>query len=493
MLSQFVSASPDAVAPPDQLGQVLFKKTEKISAGIFSLVAGVVVMGFGAYVTLMFIHQRSAVAALYFVLGVAVNAIALALVWTGFKHFAQAGRITSLHELGARIVDKHGAVLYEMRYEDAAVLTFDHTRLFTNGEYQFTRQHLQVRLGARTDPPIEMSDSFREDIGLATNYRTIGELETLAYRIAALMAERLDVRVERGETVPWVDQLRIRADGLVVGAKENEELVPWAKIARLDIDQGICKLRLTGEDKPRVELPTSTKNFYPGYRLAAEYLKKNANGPGEKTDEPTAPAETIPSLKIAYANTVADFLALRLYEYRTNMTKWREWQIQAWDLPGIIIVPALITVVASWYIGRITQETAILGAVGCVPAAILLRVGRGKGLWFSERRRIAAELQAAHQWAQQQRCPDPFLERQISFDEAGCVIHAGDGTVRWKWRDLSRIDFFEGYLFIYLGADQIHKEEIALLIPARAFANAAEVRRAFEALKSLHAKASSVK
>jgi hypothetical protein len=64
----------------------------------------------------------------------------------------------------------------------------------------------------------------------------------------------------------------------------------------------------------------------------------------------------------------------------------------------------------------------------------------------------------------------------------------GDGTVRWKWRDLSRLDFFEGYLFIYLGADQIRKEEIALLIPARAFANAEEARRAFEALKSLRAK-----
>jgi hypothetical protein len=493
MFQQLVSTGSVAVGRTDHLGRVLFQHKEKFSSGVFCLVAGLGVMGFGAYVAWMLIHQRSAVAAIYIVLGAAVNFIALALIYTGFTHFARAGRVSSLHELGARIVDRHGAVLYEMRYEDAAILTFDHTRLLTNGEYQFTYQHLQVRLGARTDPPIEMSDSFREDIGLATNYRTIGELETLAYRIAALMAERLHVRVERGETVPWVDRLRIRADGLVVGTKENEELVPWAKIARLDIDQGIFKLRLTDEEKPRVELPTSTKNFYPGYSLAAEYLKKNANVPGEKADEPAQLAETTPSLTIAYANTVEDFLALRLYEYRTNKTKRFKWQIKAWDLSAIIIIPTLVAVVASWYLGRITQETAILGAAGSVLAALLLRPCRGKVLWFLERRKVAAELQAAHLWAQHRRCPDPFLDRRISFDKTGYVVRTFDGAVRANWRALSRLEFFEDYLFLYVGADQLHPERIALMIPARAFGNAEEAHRAFETLKSLHAKASSGK
>jgi hypothetical protein len=153
----------------------------------------------------------------------------------------------------------------------------------------------------------------------------------------------------------------------------------------------------------------------------------------------------------------------------------------------------LVTSVATWYTHWITQEAAILGAAGSVLAALLLRPCRGKVLWFLERRKVAAELQAAHLWAQHRRCPDPFLDRRISFDKTGYVVRTSAGAVCANWRDLSRLEFFEDYLFLYVGADKLHAELIALLIPARAFANAGAARQAFEALKALHTKASSRK
>jgi hypothetical protein len=493
MVQQLVSAGSVDGGRPDHLGRVLFQRQEKFSTGVFSFALAIALLALSVFMAWEFAHQRTLAGGLKLVIGVALNAGALGLIGNGFREIGRAGTISSFHERGARIVDKHGAVRHELRYDDVEELTFGNTRLFMNGAYHSTNQYLQVGSGARSDPPIRVAEAFREDTGLATNYRAIHGLEPLCYRIADLMGQRLRGRLERKHAVPWLDQLRIRTDGLVLGSQATEEFVPWAKIVRLDVNEGVFKLWLQGEEKPRVELPTSTPNFYPGYFLAAEYVKKNANGPLLKADEALEPAEATPSLTVAYANTVDDFLVLRRYEYRTDRTKWLAWQVKAWDLSMLIVIPGLVTSVATWYTHWITQEAAILGAAGSVLAALLLRPCRGKVLWFLERRKVAAELQAAHLWAEHRRCPDPFLDRRISFDRTGYLVRTPAGAVCANWRDLSRIEFFEDYLFLYLGADQIHPEQIALLIPARAFANAEAARKAFEALKALHTKASAGK
>jgi hypothetical protein len=466
---------------PDPLGWVLYR--HKIGRGSsLSLIGG------GVVIALPGLFLFCADSIWTWVLAGAAVLLGSLIGGPGLCLLVRGSTVCTFHERGARRVrpDSH---VDQLRYEDAVEIGFSITRLFVNGGYTVTTQELRLGSGREGEELFAVSHRLHENTGLVTNYRVQHGLEPLCHHIAGRIAERLRVRLDRGEPVRWTNALPIRRKGLEISGADYQ-YVPWEQVARLEIEQGTFKLWLVDEARPRLEMAAGTMNFYPGYFLTAALVQENAGkrpspaATAPQGEEAPAAGSALPRLVVSYANLVDDFMAMRHFEYQTDRAKRQQWLAKVWALPGLVTIPGIILFWALSYKGQLAPELCILGGLGSVLAGLLSRWLGGEFLWLLERNQVARELQAAHDWSRRQACPDPFLQREVAFLDDGIVIRTSADTSRWLWGQIGAIEWFIGYAFIFGADNKLNRPVCLLMIPPRAFADLATACHVLEFLRA---------
>ena len=270
MFQQLAAAEPNTRVV-DPLGRVVYQERVGIGEGIFLVSAGLLAVGVGLAPIWPALIWSWFMCAAVVLLGVM-------MIGASVGRFRKAGTVCTFNEHGARRLGRNGGVDQELRYEDVEELEFTLTRLYMNGTYSGTFQHLVLGSGRTGEEKYRMTRSFREDTGLVTAYRVPHELEPVSNRIAGLMAERMQKRLERGQTVGWTEGLTIDASGINLPGRGGL-YATWEQIDRIQIDQGMFRLWLTEERKPRVQVPTCKMNFFPGYFLVTLMLEKSSPRP----------------------------------------------------------------------------------------------------------------------------------------------------------------------------------------------------------------------
>src|SRR4051794_9435868 len=247
-------SSPD---PTPDLGPVILERKASTTGGLVLLVFGTVLSAVGG---LMAVLEGPP---LYNVVTLIELVAAGVLLAGGLLLWQNVGRGAALHEQGLRHYHRGGQQV--VLYRDVDELTFQSTRIFHHGSYVSTVHHLGLRPADSAVPPLTFSHVYKERTGLITGYADPTAVQRLADAIAAAVAGRMADRLARGESVPWTPGLRLTGRGFEITEKGGGwESVAWDRVARVELEQGVCRLWVEGEAKPRAEVKAGATNFFPG-------------------------------------------------------------------------------------------------------------------------------------------------------------------------------------------------------------------------------------
>ena len=393
-----------------------------------------------------------------------------------------------LHEHGLRV--REGKGWRVVRYRDVTEMTFRATRMFYNGVYTGTLQEIGLKTDEPGSKPLVFKHSYREKAGLATGYPDPTPLNHLCDVLTALIARRMADRLGRGESVAWTPAMRISNRGVeVVGRAGAADEVEWDRIARVDVERGIFRLWEAGFEKPRVGVPVGGPNFFPGYALVLQRLQgkpETRAAPAAATPAaapvPPTPSEMTGGIKIEYAPAVEDHAALMLWFYRATPEGRKAWAVRVWSLPLVVIAIGLVIGLINLFnkdIPEIHAAAAVMLAVG-----LLLRPLLGWLIPVLDRARLARELRAAQELARQGRGADPFGPREVFLGPEGYALRTARGQDRRAWNQVSRVEWSDGYVFVFLAADRVRRETTSLILPPRAFHGAGEAEEAYARMRA---------
>ena len=179
-------------------------------------------------------------------------------------------------------------------------------------------------------------------------------------------------------------------------------------------------------------------------------------------------------------------MALTRRYYRATPEGRRAWAGRVWPLPLLLIGAGAV-------IGLINIFNKDVPAVDGV-AAVMLIIGMllrpllGWLIPLGERSRLTRDLQGARELARQGRGPDPFAAREALLWPEGYVLRTPTGEGRHGWNEVSRVEWFEGYVFVFLAADRVRRERIELILPPRAFRNRRKSRELAEQIEAWRAR-----
>ena len=467
----------------DDLGPVILEQKAKTAAADVLLVLAVVFLIITVLIDFLADFRGGVVA------GPVCGGMAAACALAGIWHLlANAGKAAYLHERGLRITDRKGT--RSVRFADVAEMAFKAIRHFHNGAYVGTSQEMSLRPDDPGAKPLVFRHTYREKTGLVSGYAEGTPLNRLCDVLTGLIARRMEVRVGRGESVLWTRSMHINNRGVEITAKgRGAEEAEWERIARVEVTAGIFRLWLEGEQKPRVQIPVAEPNFFPGYALVARRLE----GPPAAPPPVAAPPDAVSAdalradgnnLRLEYTPTVADHDALARHHYRTTPGGRKAWLGRVWGLPVVLIAVSLL-------IGGINYFNLDMPFVYGIAAAFMaggffLRLLLGLLLPMADRSRLARELKAAHEAAKQGRATDPFIPREVMMGRQGYVLRTHNGEARHGWGEVSRVEWFEGYVFVFLTGSKVRREATGLLIPPRAFGDAHEGREAYGRMQEWH-------
>jgi hypothetical protein len=490
--------SEEAAAPPadaDGLGAVILEtKPKALPADIFLALALLFLIGAGlAPFTADF---RTGV-----VLGPSFAAGGILFALFGIVYvLANGAKVAYLHEHGLRVRGRGGWRV--VRYPDVTEMTFKATRVFVNGVYTGTNQEMGLRTDAGEKPAV-FRHTYKEKTGLATGYGEGTPLNGLADVLTGLIARQMADRLQRGEAVPWGRALSITPRGVEVVNRGGGRLeVEWDRIGRVDVQQGVFRLWVAGDPKPRAQMMVAEPNFFPGYALVVRRLQGQplaaptavtASLPAPKTAPPAAvalsPSSPLPegadAVRLEYTPTIEDHLALARRFYRATPEGRRVWAGRVWPLPLLVIGVGLLIGLINIFnkdIPEIDGVAAVILIIG-----MLLRPLVGWLAPLLDRARLSRELRAARELAWQGRGPDPFAVREALLWPQGYVLRTPSGEGRHGWGEVSRVECFEGYVFVFLAPDRVRRERIELILPPRTFRDRRQSRELAEQIEAWHA------
>lgn len=201
-----------------------------------------------------------------------VSAAALAVLVYGIrKRYVDRDFCLFLHENGLR--KRHNGRDTVILFDDADTIAFDTVRLFVNGVYAGTNEFLGLKQG---DTATYFFRQVKEP-NPREDDRERGQVDRLAAHASARIAGKMAEALLRGEQVEWTDQFRLSANALDIAP------VPWFRgdlrdlfrhrqwqrveipdVESDEIDRGVYRLWLRGDERPRVALRTNAPNFHPG-------------------------------------------------------------------------------------------------------------------------------------------------------------------------------------------------------------------------------------
>jgi YcxB-like protein len=114
---------------------------------------------------------------------------------------------------------------------------------------------------------------------------------------------------------------------------------------------------------------------------------------------------------------------------------------------------------------------------------LLLRPLLGWLIPALDRARVSRELKAARELARQGRGPDPFGPREVQLGPEGYVLRTPYGEAQHSWNDVSRAEWFDGYVFVFLASDRVRRETVGLILPPRAFSSPGDARELRERIE----------
>ncbi|HJT31949.1 MAG TPA: hypothetical protein VJ783_07830 [Pirellulales bacterium] len=258
---------PKTVSPDPALGAVLLE--QKIKAGtvgnaIFLLVLGILPM--------LVVGAPTAPAGVkvgFFLFGAGLAGFALWMLWRHWMHvFLQERGLREYRQRRGR----------SLPYDQADEITYSSLRIFMNGSYIHTVEKVALKSDREAGPPLVCTHIFKEADGRATGEARTPLLD-VRNAVGLRLAERMSKQIAREAAIEWTPELRIRARGLeIVDARGRSELVEWGRLSRLEIDHGKLKLFHDGNDRPRLETPVATPNFYPAYFVAVRLWQEARGG-----------------------------------------------------------------------------------------------------------------------------------------------------------------------------------------------------------------------
>lgn len=252
-------------ADGDALGSLVFQKAFPKSPGIILMVIGTLLLA-GAIAS----GKAGAAQDASIVSTIAVGAFGLLMMSPGIYLLAAEPR-TYFHQRGmvsATRWSRRGA-----RYEDVEELAYGMTRVFINGRYQHTQQVMQLN-AAKWSKPLRFTHVFTEKADFDASYRAYNEVEDVRNTVAAMIAIRMKDKLQAGEAVPWTPQMRLRTTCLEIIEKQGHvRSVPFSDVAKVDFNDGVFSLWITGEAQPAVNVKVDEVNFFPGYRILAENVR----------------------------------------------------------------------------------------------------------------------------------------------------------------------------------------------------------------------------
>ena len=386
---------------------------------------------------------------------------------------ANANKTSYLHERGLRV--REGKGWRVVRYQDVTEMTFQATRMFYNGAYTGTSQVIGLKTDETGSKPIEFRHVYREKAGLVTGYRDATPMNQVCDVLTNLIARRMAGQLQRGESVQWTRAMQISSRGVEIMGRAGEE-VDWDRIARVDVERGIFRLWVKGTEKPRAETPVNGPNFFPGYVLVVQRLRGQPGAsaiPGAAVQAAPALAATpaisegMGSIRVEFTPTVQDSAALTRWYYRTTPAGRKAWAGRVWSLPVFVLVIGLLVGVVNLANKDMAELSAIAAAI--LIGGLLLRPLLGWLIAAQDRARLSRELRAAQELARQGRGADPFGPREVLLASEGYAIRTPQWQGRRGWNEVSRVEWFDGYVFVFLAADRVRRETIELILPPRAF------------------------
>ena len=401
-----------------------------------------------------------------------------------------AGKASYLHEQGLRV--REGGGWRVVRYRDVTEMSFRVTRMYYNGAYTGTAQEMSLRTDETGARPVVFRHTYREGTGMLAGRGDATALNHLCDLLTGQIARRMDEEIRRGETVSWARGMGINDRGVEVAGRGGREEVEWDRVARVDVERGVFRLWVRGETKPRVQVTVGEPNFFPGYALVAQRLRgQPESGPAETgvTPAPAAaqpavtptPPELNGSFRVEYTPTVDDHAALSRWYHRATPEGRRAWAGRVWPLPLIVIAVGVLIGVINLCNKDLPEGNGAAAVVLLI--GLLLRPLLGWILPMLDRAKLGRQLRAASDLARAGQGGDPFAPREVVLGPQGYWLRTSyGGEVRHAWQAVSRAEWFEGYIFVFLAADRVRRETTGLILPPRAFRG---VRNAYDACERI--------
>ncbi len=484
------------------LGPIIREQKATHAIGAIYVGGGAVLLAVGVFCLLMPLVERRA----ELTIGGICTGLGLAFVIAGgYRIWTWRGGVLYLHERGIR---RHRAGQESIvRFDDVQEMKYQSTRLFVHGTYGGTVEHLSVRTGDPDGQWLSFQHRRQEKTGLATGYLEFSDVGRVSHSITNLILPRMARRLAAGDTVSWTSRMRLNRNGVELSRTrwyEREfgdlfrrqpcwEFFAWQYIDRAHFNQGVFFVWVKGQETPRLRVLIGDVNFHPGYALFAAALAQFEASAAIRA--PAAPLELkganrAENLTLKIAWNTADHISRQWHWDRSTAAGRRDWRVRIWVPSGIVAILGLLLAVAARLYGRVSTSAFLLLLAGISIGACLCAGLLHMGLRWSERRRIAKEINVAHELAQRGAAADPLAEFELVLGPPGysCRLPGG-GETQVRWQQIARVEYATGYIFLHTAASTLARESIDMMIPPRAFANESDANSALERIKDWHARA----
>ena len=393
-------------------------------------------------------------------------------------------RMLFLHADGFRDVQAGRQEVFS--FDEVNALTYGMTRRYKrDGSYAETIQALVLKpslSGSRSCPFVL---SFQERTGVITDYIEVTPMVRIRDRISVLIAGRMEEQLQRGEVLDWTGKMRVHRSGVEI--VDRGILLEWEQISRGDVDQEKFRLWVEQEREPQVEIPTNEANFFPGLVLVNARLRDpkttapmSEGSPSRVEDPDVASAECV---SLEYANSVQDHIALQHYHRRATPHKRHEWLARVFGIPAVVALPGLI--LALLIIPLDLDRAMSLALIGML-FGFALYLMPILHITAIDRKRLARELDTAHQLACEGRGPDPFQSCRVLLTPEGFQLQTRSGVEFHSWKRVSRAGSFKSHIFVFLAGNKVDLERVALMIPPRAFVSKEQAEETMAKINEWH-------
>ncbi len=484
-------------AEVDELGPLLLEQHATHGIAIVYLLCGGLVLAFG--LVCMAVPWAAAPPAMFstgLALAVSGACVLAAGAWRVWSWRASG---LFLHERGIR--QQRAGRTSILQFADVAEMRYQSTRIFVNGSYGGTVEHLGVR-AAGDGPWLFFQRRKQEKTGLATGYTEASEVDRAARAVCALLVPRWSQQLAAGQRLPWTTRMRLAQDGVELSRtrwyeceladlfrrQPRWEFFTWDQIERTQINQGVLYIWIKGQSTPRQRVLVGEVNFQPGYTLFAAALARSEPAPARNVAADLSAANRAENLTVRFAWTAADHIARQEHWDRRTPTGRKDWRIRTWVPTGIAAGFGLLFSIIARIFHRVTTPVFLLLLAGIGLAACLLAGLLSLGFRWGQRRRIRQEIAHAHQLALAGKAIDPLTQFELTLGPAGYVVRSGGRERRVSWQQIARVEHAAGYVFLHAAGSKLALESIEMMIPPRAFAHENDALAAAERIRDWHAR-----